>query len=92
MSNPTTDELIRRFPQRLREAQHHTNGAFTTMVELRGGAEGFVTVKRADDHINGQSEWFRWELFATPNAASEDFEARVCGEHDERHPRLDADE
>jgi len=79
MSNPTTDELIRRFPQRLREAQHHTNGAFTTMVELRGGAEGFVTVKRADDHINGQSEWFRWE-------------ARVCGEHDERHPRLDADE
>jgi hypothetical protein len=92
MSTDRTAELTARFPQLITERVHHWNGAFKTFVELRGGAEGFVTVKRADDHIDGGSEWFRWEHFTTLPAATVDFEERVSGEHDERHPRLDPDE
>jgi hypothetical protein len=74
---PIGASQIQNYPTLVSSRQTHTNGAATSVIELRKGPAGWLTILRTDDVVDKTREWHHPAAFGANEAAARaDFGSR----------------
>jgi hypothetical protein len=76
---PVGASQIQNYPTVISSKQTHTNGAATSVIELRKGAAGWLTILRTDDVVDKTREWHHPASFGADEAAARADYARRGG-------------